>query len=207
MATNPYAGLSDEAREKCIARMARTLAKKPRSSKTRAYIKTLTGKPETEAELRARAAAVDQFATTERIDVPATEQKARKVRKQRISPFAARSERRHPTKYCRRASRFQRRLSSSTPRAPRDMQETAALRSQLRNIQGNVCAICGKKMGAEVSIDHVIPHALLGKHGDGNFVAVHGECNGDKSNDIPTGCEMVWLLFVNARRGLQPQIY
>lgn len=207
MATNPYAGLSDEAREKCIARMARTLAKKPRSSKTRAYIKTLTGKPETEAELRARAAAVDQFAATELINAPATEQKARKVRKQRISPFAAKSERRHPTKYCRRASRFQRNISNSVPRAPRDMQETAALREKLIDIQNGYCAICGSIIEGKVSLDHVVPHSLLGKHGDGNFVAVHSECNGDKSNDIPTGCEMVWLLFVNSSLGLHPQVF
>lgn len=204
MQIDPYAGLSNEAREKCIARMARTLKAKPRSPKTRAYVKSLSGKPETEAELRARA--MRQFEVA-RVVKPEKKPTIRTVRKQRISPFAPKSERRHPLKYCRRASRFQRGLSSASPREPRDMQEIAALRIKLNDIQGGLCAICGTELRGDISIDHVIPHAILGKHGDGNFVAVHGECNGDKSNDIPTGCEMIWLLYVNSRLGLHPQAF
>lgn len=206
MATNPYAGLSDEAREKCIQRMARTLAKKPRSRKTRLYIKSLSGRPETEAELRQRAVCEPAIVEPEPICL-IEEPRVRKARKQRISPFADKSQRRHPTKHCRRASRFQRHVSNSTPRQPRDMTETAALRKTLSNAQSGLCAICGELLGSDVSIDHVIPHSMLGGHGDGNFVAVHGVCNGDKSNDVPTGCEMVWLLAVNARLGLHPQVY
>lgn len=54
------------------------------------------------------------------------------------------------------------------------------------------------------SLDHVIPRDLGGRDAWGNYLLAHGECNGAKSNDAPTGCEMVWLLAVNARLGVEP---
>jgi 5-methylcytosine-specific restriction endonuclease McrA len=83
----------------------------------------------------------------------------------------------------------------------------ARKRSILSEAQGGRCGICGHPMKERPSLDHVIPHALGGKHGLGNYVAAHGECNGDKTNDVPTGCEMVWLLMVNAKLGVGPLVF
>lgn len=53
------------------------------------------------------------------------------------------------------------------------------------------------------SLDHVIPQDLGGTNFR-NIVAAHNRCNAEKSNDIPTGCEVIWLLVVNARIGQLP---
>lgn len=207
MKTNPYEGLSEQAARLCIERMARTLAKKPRNPKTRAYIKSLVGETESPEHLWSRAKSTAQKIVERAAAHIETAPRIRRVRKDRVSPTANKTERRHPTKHCRRASRFQRNLSSATPREPRDMHEMNDLRARLNDAQGGLCAICGEKIVGKISLDHVIPHALLGKHRTGNYVAAHGECNGDKTNDVPTGCEMVWLLAVNAKLGLTPVVY
>lgn len=204
---NPYAGLSDKAREECLRRMCRTLSTKPRHKKTRDYINSLTGERETPEQLRARAVRAAQKVVDAAVSgatrVPFVRDGAPYVRKDRVSPIA-KARQRHATKYCRRASRFQRELVGKEPRPIRDQAETEHLRAALVAAQGALCAICGQPMREKASIDHVIPHALGGKHGLGNFVATHGECNGDKTNDVPTGCEMIWLLMVNAKLGARP---
>lgn len=80
----------------------------------------------------------------------------------------------------------------------------------LADAQGWLCALCGQeidilgRMGARISTDHVVPRYLGGWDEWGNFLAAHRQCNADKSNDEPTGCELVWLFAVNARLGLEP---
>jgi 5-methylcytosine-specific restriction endonuclease McrA len=75
--------------------------------------------------------------------------------------------------------------------------------------QDGKCASCGGKMGKliQASLDHVIPISIGGVDALGNLVLMHGICNAEKSNDIPTGCEMVCLLAVNAKVGALPVEY
>jgi len=91
--------------------------------------------------------------------------------------------------------------------------------------QDGICPICGKPMQAvsrlgkqnAASLDHVYPRcrrqhrrgaprpAGLGHHNRspvGRTVAAHGRCNSRKGDRQPTGCEIIWLLAVNARLGL-----
>jgi len=85
--------------------------------------------------------------------------------------------------------------------------------------QENLCAGCGKPMMPRSdfpsrrgdakyrdlpSIDHIIPRAKNGKNGAGNVVAMHMLCNQMKGDDMPTGCELIWLLAVNSRLGWEP---
>ena len=91
-----------------------------------------------------------------------------------------------------------------------------ALRPLLRKAQGGDrarCAVCGDLLTAQVwadprwnraTFDHVIPRALRGLNGPGNMVLAHSGCNSWKGDRPPTGCELVWLLAVNARIGAEP---
>lgn len=84
----------------------------------------------------------------------------------------------------------------------------------LHDAQFGLCAICGGVMrhstnhrpGMGLSdrstIDHVIPKALNGADELGNFTAVHGRCNTEKADALPTGCQLIFLLAVNARLGV-----
>lgn len=133
-----------------------------------------------------------------------------KARKDRISPFAHKTQLRHQTKFCRRASRYQRHISGGRDREARDMEEMREVRRILFSVQHGICGICGQIMEMEperCSLDHVIPHCMGGGHGLGNYIACHKECNGDKTNDVPTGCEMVFLLFVNNIIGRDPKVF
>lgn len=79
--------------------------------------------------------------------------------------------------------------------------------------QENLCAGCGKPMLTQFrshhpdrpTIDHAVPTALGGSNSLGNLIAMHKLCNETKGDDIPTGCELIWLLAVNARIGFGPQ--
>lgn len=57
------------------------------------------------------------------------------------------------------------------------------------------------------TIDHCIPRALGGADRLGNILAMHKACNETKSDDAPTGCELIWLLAVNCKAGWSPQIW
>lgn len=221
--TNPYSGLSEAAVSACIKRMARTLGRKPKHKKTRDYVASLRGREaktvaQAEKELRALAA-------QERFD--AAKEVARRViarakagsalkpygeRKQRVSPIALQRRMkaavRHDTKNCRLASRFQRGIAGGK-REARPMEEIRALRYTLHDAQEGICGICGKPLDddpSKGSLDHVIPRSRVPRE-MGNYVLTHGECNGDKTNDIPTGCEMIFLLMVNCKLGLHPQVF
>lgn len=77
----------------------------------------------------------------------------------------------------------------------------------LIRIQGGLCAYCFKPFGRRgkhrgwdsATREHVWPRAK--GHGNlGNVVAACRRCNEDKGDDLPTGCEILALEWVNARR-------
>lgn len=83
-------------------------------------------------------------------------------------------------------------------------------------VQGNLCAGCGKPMLPREtpiwnkrydhpSTDHTVPTSQGGRNGLGNVTAMHKLCNEMKGDDMPTGCELIWLLAVNIRLGVEPQ--
>lgn len=81
-----------------------------------------------------------------------------------------------------------------------------SVRRALFKAQEGVCALCGKSMGtASRSVDHVIPKRMNGANRVGNLVISHYGCNFAKADRAPTGCELVWLLAVNNRLGVEPQ--
>lgn len=85
-------------------------------------------------------------------------------------------------------------------------EDLLALKAQLVEVQANCCALCGDYMAMDemdhpiwrVTIDHTYPR-YSGGGNTGNIVGAHQQCNADKANDFPTGCELVWLAFVNSR--------
>lgn len=81
------------------------------------------------------------------------------------------------------------------------------LRKVLFRAQGGRCGICGWPVRnfKAASIEHVVPRSLGGFWGLGNMVAAHRDCNQAKGDRLPTGCELIWLLAVNARLDVQPQ--
>lgn len=221
-----YEGLSPQALETCLKRMERTLTCTPQRKKTRDYVRSLTGERETPAQLRARAraaveAAAERAALRERAkevgrNVVAKarshpEQQCPPVRKQRVSPFAkARQGKAIAVKKCRPGHRHRPEFINETPREARGMDEMRELRVRLAKVQNGLCGICGGALPINphlASLDHVIPRAMGGKDSVGNYVLAHKECNGEKANDVPTGCEMVWLLLVNAKMGALPVVY
>jgi 5-methylcytosine-specific restriction endonuclease McrA len=109
--------------------------------------------------------------------------------------------------HCRPSGRHLRPWASGAGKLDRSLELTMRQRLFLYAAQDGLCALCGEAMeGAAFgfSLDHVIPRSLEGFDGFGNLVLCHGECNGRKTNDVPTGCEMVWLLAVNSRLGFKP---
>lgn len=205
MEDDPYAHLSDAAREKCIRMMRKTLARKPRSKKTRDYVKTLSGSA-LMPEYQARAPMPSRKAILGAIKVT---QIVRAPRRDRVAPFAR--NRLHtfvPDKNCRKGFRQRHNVRpSSTVRNP---EAARALRDIIAKAQGNLCALCGGELPKPIhraSVDHTIPINLGGRDELGNLVVAHKECNTEKANDIPTGCEMVWLLMVNAKLGASPVVF
>lgn len=89
-----------------------------------------------------------------------------------------------------------------------------ARRERLFQAQCGLCAGCGKPLDLHirkrknpdfVTIDHVVSLSRGGPNRWGNIVAMHRLCNEMKMDDLPTGCEMIWLLAVNNRLGVEPK--
>lgn len=111
---------------------------------------------------------------------------------------------------CRVGPRLRQRREKAAPRRKRCVEEIYDTKDLLHAVQGGLCAICGRPLDPVVhraTTDHVIPVAAGGKDALGNYVLAHGKCNEWKANDIPTGCEMIWLLFVNAKIGAKPVVF
>lgn len=194
--------------EKCAERLTKTLNKAPRHQKTRRYVKSLPkrGKAEVRAEeferLRSIAKRVIETVITPRVHVP---------KKHRLRPSAQKRRDETRKRHCRPNNRFRQLEGLRRPDKPaRDADLCRQHRHELHSAQGGLCAICGTclpRKPEECSLDHCIPLSLGGIDGIGNIVLTHGECNGEKTNDIPTGCELVWLLAVNARLCVAPVRY
>jgi 5-methylcytosine-specific restriction endonuclease McrA len=89
-----------------------------------------------------------------------------------------------------------------------------ALRRAIVAAQEGICAGCCEPVSAETplnkplsaSLDHVIPRRHGGHNLVGNLIVMHERCNSEvKGGRMPTGCELIWLLAVNARLGVGPQ--
>ncbi len=100
---------------------------------------------------------------------------------------------------------------------------TARVIAALWTVQGGVCSICGREVapvyrpgrGSAASRDHTFPRfreqtagrprpPALGRWGGHLRIPItmaHAKCNSRKGARWPTGCEMIWLLAVNARLG------
>jgi 5-methylcytosine-specific restriction endonuclease McrA len=202
--------------EDCAHRMTKFLSTAPKSAKTRAYLATL---PKRMAPIKVLP---DEFkidrkkqfergrgiaaAIIERLQIEAN-RAPDIVRKDRIRP-KWRSLRGIGRWACRDGD-FRHIDGAGKERHPRNMLECQTQRDILYEAQGGLCGLCGEvmKAGLKHSLDHVIPRFLGGPDALGNLLLAHGECNGRKSNDAPTGCECVWLLAVNARLGVQPKFW
>lgn len=89
-----------------------------------------------------------------------------------------------------------------------------AAKRVLWRLQGGLCAACAEKLvnpnnkrverRLRCSMEHVIPKSKGGAVGFGNVLVTHLGCNERKADRMPTGCEMIWLLAVNARLGVEP---
>lgn len=106
---------------------------------------------------------------------------------------------------------FERRHKS--PWWARTPYDIAAMRAKLHTEQDGICSICGEVVNADpeldngASLDHTIPRRRGGDDRVGNLTMAHKLCNHRKGHRAPTGCECVWLLAVNARLGVLPQVF
>jgi 5-methylcytosine-specific restriction endonuclease McrA len=98
------------------------------------------------------------------------------------------------------------------PRKSAKRGQIGKLRKQLVDTQRGRCGICGGPMadydprpGApfESSVEHVVPRKRGGGI-SGNVFASHKRCNTAKADRPPTGCELVFLAWVNARLANAP---
>lgn len=91
-----------------------------------------------------------------------------------------------------------------------ESQRRIKIRNELAEAQNGLCGICGQAMTDSTefrdkpSIDHVLPISAGGMDCLGNWICVHQRCNWEKSNRMPNGCELVNLLAVNCRMGVEP---
>lgn len=208
--------------EECARRLTEFANKKPRHWKTRAYLETLPPrkKPVTISADEFQAVAPRKVKAVEPIErrTLAKPSDSKFVRKDRMRPRAKPqpAPKPEPTKKASRWAcrpggfRFHRERRAETLRVSRTMEASLIQRILLHAAQEGRCGLCGEMMtrpAVACSIDHVIPRSLEGADGFGNLLLCHGECNGRKTNDAPTGCEMVFLLAVNARLGVLPQVF
>ncbi|WP_432514297.1 HNH endonuclease [Kineococcus sp. SYSU DK001] len=66
-----------------------------------------------------------------------------------------------------------------------DRAAVARLAPGLREFQDDRCFYCGRRLGAGVHVDHVLPWSRLPLDGVRNLVAVDPRCNGDKLATLP----------------------
>lgn len=111
---------------------------------------------------------------------------------------------------CREASRHYWQDGMDPPRTNGTrgltMEEAAIMRAFLIDAQDGLCGLCGRPISmADIaspthhpSFDHVIPRSAGGGETD-NLIIAHNQCNSNKANDLPTGCELVWLFVIIAK--------
>lgn len=54
---------------------------------------------------------------------------------------------------------------------------SVGIASKLKKLQRGKCACCGKPLGSDFHLDHIIPLALGGPHCDSNIQLLRGSCN------------------------------
>ena len=99
-------------------------------------------------------------------------------------------------------------------RAMADVEHARLLRRVVWRHQGRICPACCEPIRQEYrrsgnsgdapTTDHVIPRSAGGSYWQGNVLCYHRRCNEAKADRMPTGCELIWLLAVNARMGVKP---
>ena len=57
--------------------------------------------------------------------------------------------------------------------------------NKLMSAQKCMCACCGKRLGDDFHLDHIMPLALGGKHEDSNIQLLHARCNLQKHSKHP----------------------
>jgi len=81
-------------------------------------------------------------------------------------------------------------------------------REKIRVAQGRVCPYCMTRLPRDMAtLEHVLPKSRGGLDGPGNYLAVCGPCNSEKGDDMPNGCALVWLGFLNTVLGWEPQTW
>jgi 5-methylcytosine-specific restriction endonuclease McrA len=132
----------------------------------------------------------------------------------RLRPRARLDAENHPSLVrwnCRKRRHYAPRGIKAEVWRPMDWKEAEARRLILIEVQAGLCALCGEpiseadrgKDALRPTIEHVIPRDLGGDNYR-NLLIAHSQCNAMKSNDLPTGCEVIWLLAVNAWLSLLP---
>ena len=179
-----------DALELCAVRMTKLLNNTPRRAVTRAYVATFPKRKKS---------------VVTPSDYAAAQSAARAV----IAKAAAKSEAAEPVIVSQQTSAVQRK-DRRRPRARDNYKPVSGIVHLLARVQSYLCAGCGHEMGGEwpnerATVDHVLPLSLGGKNGAGNLVAMHSGCNNKKAARMPTGCERIWLLAVNARLQTYPQ--
>jgi 5-methylcytosine-specific restriction endonuclease McrA len=78
------------------------------------------------------------------------------------------------------------------------------LMRHLAQEQGDACSLCGEPLSFdaqgpnEPTFEHVLPRSKGGGNHRNRLVA-HRRCNSNKSDRLPTGCEIILLDAVNTR--------
>ena len=81
-------------------------------------------------------------------------------------------------------------------------------REKIRVAQGRVCPYCMTALPRDMAtLDHVQPKSRGGLDGPGNWLATCGPCNSEKGDDMPNGCALVWVGYVNTVMGWEPQTW
>lgn len=89
---------------------------------------------------------------------------------------------------------------------------TPTLMEVIAFMQHGRCVLCARALEFGIhpiygdfrpSYEHVIPRSLGGRN-VGNRLVSHRRCNSAKGSAKPTGCELLMLLAVNARLGVEP---
>jgi 5-methylcytosine-specific restriction endonuclease McrA len=214
--------------EELAARMTRSMNRPARCRKTREYIASLPPRK----KVRITASDYPQPREPVRVEIEPIKRKAvvKPVPKMTPSPIIKRDGRKDRLRprarpqplpveqrqtsvarwACRPNGRHRKPWARQAPKLIRTLELTMQQRFLLHVAQHGRCGLCGEPMHGtpfSLSLDHVIPRSLDGPDGLGNLLLCHGECNGAKTNDVPTGCEMVWLLAVNARLGADPVVF
>lgn len=199
-------------------RMARFLARPPRSKKTRAYLESLQSAPPRPKPTFVMIHEPKHYGCfTEPMQPPKKSEDQYKAAMKRVRRIL----KRYP-------------LTPAPPMPPLTIPVREEVESKRAGIKGRIirrggtdpdlaiiaklqaqrCILCGERFDLSLprvglgivnemiaTIEHVIPRARGGRQ-RGNKLVTHRRCNALKADAMPNGCELIWLAAVNARLGL-----